>query len=135
MPVLLAQTPNSKAALLAFALIGLVLLLGLVVMVIRNRTLGERSSDAAPDSLLTDLRRLRDDGRLSEAEYGRYRANIAARIAGRPLPHPNMPPIPGPDGLLHARAGYDLTGEPLPGSFNDSHSVRQEPLDSDGQVR
>lgn len=76
-------------------LIGVVVLLGLVVLVVRRRALAAER-DAQSDRLLMEsLRELRASGRMTEEEYAAARRTMAARIAGQtrtPKPGAAMPP-------------------------------------------
>lgn len=76
-----------------------VLVVGAVALaLIRGRILG--GSQAGPGEALTlhDLRRLRDQGRLSDEEFESARAAVLGK----------------PAGVVRAKEGFDLTGEPLP---------------------
>ncbi len=97
---------------IAIIIVGAVIA-GVALKRYRNRLF---SDDAAPMSPLAhlsldDLRRMRDEGELSEEEYERLRDRLV-REAGAP---------PRSDRELRAKPGYDLTGEPLP------HAPPEEP--------
>lgn len=76
-------------------LIGVVVLLGLIVLVVRRRALAAER-DAQSDRLLMEsLRELRASGRMTEDEYAAARRTMAARISGRTLtPKPGAAPPP-----------------------------------------
>ncbi|MDX2131013.1 MAG: hypothetical protein SFY69_03040 [Planctomycetota bacterium] len=67
-------------------LIGVVVVLGLVVVIIRRRTLASDRSNQAERTLMEGLRELRDSGKMTEEEYAAARRSMAARMAGKPRP-------------------------------------------------
>lgn len=75
---------STRAVIMAAVLIGLCILLGLIVMAIRKRTLDASNTDAQDDSLLGSLRTMRDTGELSEEEFRQARAQVLSRATGRP---------------------------------------------------
>lgn len=111
----IAQQGRSQASfwLWLFVLIVVTVLAGIAIVVIRRRLLESDATESSPGTLMEDLRRMRDRGEITEEEYDRTRKAIAARAAGREPPP--IPP-PDPDAPRRARPGYDLTGDPLPGS-------------------
>ena len=102
---------------------------GAVAMVLRRRMF-DRDAESSSGSLLEDLRRMKREGKISDAEFEQARRALSQKIARslddkrshsnalrprtgdsppRPKPTPKHPG-PGRD----APPGYDLTGEPLP---------------------
>lgn len=78
-------------------------------------------SSHAPDShsgILSGLRRMRDSGQMTEAEYDAARRAIAAKVRARPPAHAAATrPDDGTAATERgrtARPGFDLTGAPLP---------------------
>lgn len=91
-------------------LIGLVVLTGLIVLLVRKWVFSQ-GDEAAPGSMFDDLRRMRESGEISEVEYDYLRKCIANKAAGKDPP-PRPPELAPTE--LRARPGYDLTGQPLP---------------------
>jgi len=123
----LAATGNSKVAhgdaarvlLWVGALLVLVVVLGMVIVLVRRRTLGE-TGERAEGGMLDELRRMRDRGDLSSEEYDKARASMVARLKGAGAPARGKPvsgallDAPRVQGELRSRPGIDLTGAPLP---------------------
>lgn len=65
------------AGLIVVAVLG-----GLGVMAVRRRMLAKDTAAADQGGLLEDLRRLRDTGQISPAEFDAARKSIAARLRG-----------------------------------------------------
>jgi hypothetical protein len=105
---------------------------GMLLMYLRRRVSDRESALAHPGSVMEELRRLRKEGKLSEAEYEASRRAATARLmpnaassvsAGTPpAPPPARPrPMPAPrpqasadPNARVAKPGFDLTGAPLP---------------------
>lgn len=97
---------------------------GLGVLAYRKAMLSTHAADSH-SGILDGLRKMRDSGQISQAEYDATRKSIAARAAGRASP-PSVPggpiaarpaaakPATGGTSGLTARPGFDLTGAPLP---------------------
>lgn len=110
------QTPTGQILLWVFLLIVLIVVGGLGVMALRRRLLSkDRGTDTS--GLMDDMRAMHARGELSDEEYDRVRKRMAARAAGRD-PDEIAPAAPRESvpGVVRARPGYDLTGEPLPES-------------------
>ena len=73
----LGQAWDAAAVLRAVAMLagGLLVLIAAVVLV-RKWLIGRDEVDQAPGFTLADMRRLRDEGELSEQEYQRIRARL-----------------------------------------------------------
>ncbi|MFG0307471.1 MAG: hypothetical protein ACF8Q5_14805 [Phycisphaerales bacterium JB040] len=108
------QTPTGQILLWVFVLIVVIVLGGLGVMALRRRLLS-RDDGAGASGLMDEMRAMHARGELSDEEYDRVRKRMAARAAGRD-PDEIAPAIrkETEPGVLRARPGYDLTGEPLP---------------------
>jgi uncharacterized membrane protein len=105
------------------ALIVVVLALGIVLFVVRDRFLGDGTGeDIDPGGVLESLRAMRDRGEVSEEEYRTAQAALVAKISRPNAENPGADPA-GParartraalPGELRAEPGFDLTGAPLP---------------------
>lgn len=93
-------------------LIGVVLVAGLVLLMVRKRFLSGRDEDVMAGSIFDDLRRMLKDGDISEVEYEYLRRCIAAKAAGKEPPP--MPAELASERELRAKPGFDLTGAPIP---------------------
>jgi hypothetical protein len=80
-------------------LIVVVVAAALVLLKYRGRLLARDSDAALHEGLFENLRRMRNQGRLTQEEY-----DAATGAAIRPVA----------PGEVRARPGYDLTGAPLP---------------------
>ncbi len=99
-----------------FILIAATMLAGVIILIVRRRLLEDPASGGGGATMTEELRGMRDRGEISEAEYDQMRKSIAARAAGREPPEGSpRPDWAGESGRI-ARPGFDLTGEPLPGS-------------------
>ena len=97
------------------ALIAVVLVAALILMRYRGRLLARDADTALHEGLFENLRRMRDQGRLTQEEYDAARRKMAAKAAGKAPPPASGAPIkPAAPGEARARPGYDLTGAPLP---------------------
>lgn len=98
-------------------LMAVVVLGGLLVVIIRKRAQNAGSARPALGLSLADLRQMKADGRLSEAEFERAKAMVIGELGGKvDRAGGERIRVEGRivDGELRARAGYDLTGQPLP---------------------
>jgi hypothetical protein len=113
----LAQRASTKdlteVLVLLGVLIGLVVLTGLLMLIVRRRMMSRNADAALGGSVFEDLRRMRDEAQISELEYEYLRRCLAAKAAGREPP-PRPPELGVDAGELRAKPGFDLTGEPLP---------------------
>jgi hypothetical protein len=67
--------------ILVGALIVAVVVLSVVVLMVRRKLLAaDRAGASAPAGLLESLRRMRDDGRLSEAEFEAAKSRLGAGL-------------------------------------------------------
>ncbi len=86
---------STRVLLWSAALILLVLVGAVVIMWIR-RNLFAPPSAGSPGGIMDDLRRMRNEGQLTEAEYDQVRKNMAARLAksdfGMAKPDPKAKP-------------------------------------------
>jgi hypothetical protein len=90
---------------------------GLVLLALRRRVLGGAGEGLERQGrLLDELRGMRDRGEISAAEFDAAKGAMAARLTGKEVPRPPMPPgaTRAADGSLVAKPGVDLTGAPLP---------------------
>lgn len=85
-PVFLGQAGGGSASSVMDAVVWILLLvacclvLGVILMRLRKRFFGEPEGDAGEVFPLSDLRRLRDGGELSEDEYRRAVDVLAGRV-------------------------------------------------------
>jgi len=93
-------------------LIGVVLVAGFVLVLVRKRFLNAGDEHVMAGSIFDDLRRMRDAGEVSEVEYEYLRRCIAAKAAGKEPPP--MPEELASERELRAKPGFDLTGAPIP---------------------
>ena len=116
--VLVQQQPNVRQILIPIgAIIVVAIVGGLILMAIRRRMLSGRSDLDIQRGFFDDLRAMLHSGEISQAEYDAAKANMAAKLAGKPPPpKPAAPPgaVRKPDGSWIAKPGVDLTGAPLP---------------------
>ena len=129
-------TPAQSLRLLILIgiLIVAVVALGLVVMVVRRRVLASENEMAGARSLMDQVREMHRRGEMSDAEYEATRKMLAAKLAGKvkgegagattggyapqSQPRTSKTPVsrvPRASARI-APPGYDLTGDPLPGS-------------------
>ncbi len=115
---------------------------GILLMYLRRRMNDRESGIHAPGSLMDELRRMRREGLLSEAEYEASRRAAVAKLAADmsapkpgasgqsaqrvPRAAPVKAPVPPrrcvePRSARLARPGFDLTGEPLPKPVDDGN--------------
>jgi hypothetical protein len=92
-------------------LIVVVVVAGLVLIALRKRMLA--GDEEGVGSIFEDLRQMRAEGTISEAEYEYLRRCMAARAAGREPP-PRPAELADDGDLLVAPPGYDLTGARIP---------------------
>ncbi len=132
MTPLLAQPGGGRDMPIAvvLALVGGMIVLaiigGVAVMLIRRNLLAKNDSNAASGSMLDELRRARDRGEISLAEFEAARGVLIARAQrsmggqepiGGTRPAPPRRSVAGSSatpGDRIAPPGYDLTGAPLP---------------------
>lgn len=107
-------------ALMAAVIIGVAILL-----VVRRRMMEEETpADAALGLSLHDLRTMRAEGMIDEEEFERMKRLVVGQ-AGARADHDLVREIrearrrAEDAGVLRARPGFDLTGEPLPGAGED----------------
>lgn len=110
------------------AFIVAVLVLGLVLVLVRRRMIERDQDREGAGSLMEELRKMRESGRMSEDEYNAARKSLATKVAGEIKASPATPAsfapkiprtaVPPPSSQT-ARPGYDLTGEPLPKPAKD----------------
>lgn len=67
-------------------LIGALMVLGAVIMVVRTKILVKETGSNKSAGPLEDLRRMRETGAISEAEFSAAKAKIAARLRGEGNP-------------------------------------------------
>lgn len=84
---------------------------------VRRRLLGGEETEAAEGVSLQSLREMRSRGELSDAEFEAAKAVVLAQMgaagpAGGSAAAATANPIA--PGMLRARPGFDLTGDPLP---------------------
>lgn len=93
---------------------------GVILMVFKKSLLGAGGGDTqGPPLTLADLRRMHQQGVMSDDEFERAKAVMIAEYrGGKPPggPTPRANPEPG-DRI--AEVGFDLTGEPLPNIERD----------------
>lgn len=127
----LAQSGQGASEALVWAMVLIVAAIvgGFVILAVRKRMLSVPKDDIASEGLFDALRRMRDNGELSQSEYDAARKRILEKAMEGKAP---MGPAKTPaqisiltaaareeskraraDDLL-APPGYDLTGEPLP---------------------
>lgn len=108
---------------------------GAGVMVLRRRMFDPSNDAAGAGSLLEDLRRMKREGEISDAEFEQAKRALTEKIArtldtkraqadelrprtggagGMGGKSTRKPPSPRPGPGKDAPPGYDLTGEPLP---------------------
>ncbi|MGH7130619.1 MAG: SHOCT domain-containing protein [Phycisphaerales bacterium] len=84
--LILAQSNKSadtmRVVLWVGLLIGALMVLGAVIMVIRTKILVKETGSNKSAGPLEDLRRMRDTGAISEAEFSAAKAKVAARLRG-----------------------------------------------------
>jgi hypothetical protein len=105
-------------------LIGLILIASIAVLILRRRLFAPDTSDDHGASMMETLRRMRDRGEISDAEFEKTRTVMIERATRRrdgsggasPSVSPTARSNPGPAIADHrvAGPGVDLTGEPLP---------------------
>ncbi len=94
------------------ALLGLALLGGFIVFLLKKHYLADDHDDAQR-GILEHLRRLRDRGEISEDEYETARLKIVARLTGKDFEQLRDDAIRKAGGRV-ADPGRDLLGRPLP---------------------
>lgn len=105
---------------------------GAVVMVLRRRMFDPSNDSSGAGSLLEDLRRMKREGEISDAEFEQAKRALTEKIArtldakrahadairprtgGATSKPARKPPPARPGPGKDAPPGYDLTGEPLP---------------------
>jgi len=122
LPVL-GISPTGNILIWVGALMGVILLGGIVSLWLRRRYREDVGMAGSLESLsLQQLRELRDSGQLSQDEFealkaAAVKAHGGAAGAGRPAKK------------VAAERGFDLTGEPLPGSggSDENQNGRETP--------
>ena len=88
--LILAQANKSadtmRVVLWVGLLIGALMVLGAVIMVVRTKILMKDTGSNKPAGPLEDLRRMRDAGTISDAEFLAAKAKIGARLRGEGNP-------------------------------------------------
>jgi hypothetical protein len=112
------QQPQLRQILIPIgAIIVVAVVGGLILMAVRRRMIGGRGDADFQRGFFDDLRDMLKRGEITQGEYDAAKANMAAKLAGKPPP-PKPPAPPGavrkPDGSWVAKPGVDLTGAPLP---------------------
>ncbi|MFN0132654.1 MAG: hypothetical protein ACKVW3_09020 [Phycisphaerales bacterium] len=79
---LAAGTPLGSALLWLGVLITLVVAAGLAILAIRRRALGG-ADESSPASLMEEMRRMRDDGRMTPEEFEATKRRLVARAASK----------------------------------------------------
>ncbi len=110
-----ASAPKAAAAVVTWVIILVLLAVAaaFVALWIRQRMLREGDAVDPRASLLQQLRRARDSGRMSDEEFRRARDSLltgSSRKARRAMLKGEV----FEDGTIAARRGFDLTGDPLP---------------------
>jgi len=105
---LVAQQGQSVTPLIIWigAFVVLLVIGAVVLTAVRRRLLGERERDAGAGLSLHDLREMHARGDLSDEEFARAKAAVLGSAGG-------AAPAPGE---RRAAPGFDLAGDPLPGS-------------------
>lgn len=107
----LAQSAQIGDAILWLGvLLGVVVVGALVIFAMRRRLQGSDMPEGDPLDLSV-LRRMRDTGQLTDAEYEAARAAVVARHGGSEAV-PSVSPLDPTS--IRARPGVDLAGDPLP---------------------
>lgn len=99
--------------------LGLILLslaAGGALMMLRKRLFGVGDEDEMPPLMISELRKLRDEGRLSNEEYEQARSAIIANTKEQAPSRPVSLPQTRSTSERVAPPGLDLTGERLPNS-------------------
>lgn len=110
-----SRPPVSQILAIIGVLIVLAVVGGLVIQWARTRLLRGDDTAERHAGVLEELRQMRRRGELSDEEYERARERTIARLRGEdPSEGRRIMGEVLEDGSLRARAGYDLTGEPLP---------------------
>ncbi len=119
--IVLAQSSSGTGQVLLWVavLIGAVIAASVIVLILRRKLLSPDTAAEDTGSIMESLRAMRDRGEISQDEYDRTRQAMIARAAGKPLTRPTPAPTTTPE-EHRARPGYDLTGEPLPGTTPES---------------
>ncbi|MBZ0171575.1 MAG: SHOCT domain-containing protein [Phycisphaerales bacterium] len=94
-------------------LLGLALVGGIVVFILRLRLLGSSETGNPSVAILDQLRTLRDRGEISDEEYETARLKMVARASGCDYGTLRADAIRKAGGLV-AEPGHDLLGRPLP---------------------
>ena len=117
-------------------LIGVLIGATLIVLALRRRLLRKDDASAAPGGMFEELREMHRRGEISGDEYERLRRTIVERVRrGRKPPPAEALPVIGEGGLLTARPGFDLSGEPIPETKGRQTSADAAPFsESDGPV-
>lgn len=91
--MVLAQTQGQKDPTKLLIWIGIfivaVVILGVAIMLVRRRVLGNEDSRAGEQGFFDELRAMRDSGKMTEEEYDLARKSLAARLAGKGEPRPS----------------------------------------------
>ena len=127
-------SPATSVLLWTLVLIAAAIAGGAVVLLVRRRVMRSDAERRGHGLSLSDLRKMRDRGDLTDEEYERARAAIIGTVAGSGSGGSPMRPTTIP-GEVRARPGFDLTGEPLPGVDAPQAKSDQEDTDDDGDAR
>ena len=92
-----ATSPQVANLTIGIALLGLVVIVAILIVVWIRKNLQSDQEVLTPNDLLTDFRRLREQGVMSEAEFNRIRGLLANKLreeAGQsPVDLANLPPL------------------------------------------
>ncbi|MFG0292054.1 MAG: hypothetical protein ACF8MJ_02750 [Phycisphaerales bacterium JB050] len=127
-----------QVVLWAILLMAIVVVGGAVVIYIRKKAQQSHREAPALGLSLSDLREMREDGRLTEVEFERAKAMVIGELGGKvERPGGERIKVDGRivDGELRARAGYDLTGQPLPDFGGVNNPRAESPDDAGGSGR
>lgn len=127
----LAQSGRGASEALVWAMVLIVAAIvgGFVILEVRKRMLATPKDDIGSEGLFDALKRMRDNGELSQGEYDAARRRILEKaMEGKVASGPSKTPVQASilaaaardEGIrakrdeMLAPPGYDLTGEPLP---------------------
>ncbi len=114
-----AGAPVGSIVLWMIVMIVMVVVGGIVLLGVRRRFLDDGEDVGSGVLDLHALRAMRDRNELTEDEFERARERILRSYGADTSALATTSPL---DGSLRARPGFDLAGDPLPGSEGDSAS-------------
>ena len=123
--ITIARSSGSVADVWIWVVVLLVVVVlgGVLIIMVRKRAHGDDLDRPALGLSLADLREMKAEGRLSDEEFERAKAMVIGELGGKvERTSAERVRVQGRivDGALRARPGYDLTGQPLPGSEDGS---------------